>query len=95
MEITDLNRIYLEKGALRLKKLGRGIIWLDMGLPSSLLKVANYVSIVQSEQSLGIGFPEEVAWRMQYINNTEFEEIISSMKACEYQAYLKKVLTWK
>lgn len=95
LEITDLNRIYLDKGALRLKKLGRGIIWSDMGLPSSLLKVANYVSIVQSQQSLGIGFPEEVAWRMAYINNAQFKSIISSMKPCEYQAYLKKMLTWK
>lgn len=95
LEITDLNKIYLEKNRLKVNVLGRGMAWFDMGIPSALLQVANYVNIVQSKQSLGIGFPEEVAWRMNYIDDKKMKNITKEMKKSEYKDYLEKILSWK
>jgi glucose-1-phosphate thymidylyltransferase len=68
LEITDLNRIYLEGGALNVERLGRGCAWLDAGTPDSLLQAATFVQTIQSRQGMLVGCPEEVAFRMGWID---------------------------
>ena len=68
LEITDLNRMYLEEGSLHVEKLGRGCAWLDAGTPDSLLQAATFVQTIQSRQGMLVGCPEEVAFRMGWID---------------------------
>jgi glucose-1-phosphate thymidylyltransferase len=68
LEITDLNQVYLEMGALRVEKLSRGCAWLDAGTPDSLLQAATFVQTIQSRTGMLVGCPEEVAFRMGYID---------------------------
>jgi len=68
LEITDLNRIYLEEGSLSVERLGRGCAWLDAGTPDSLLQAATFVQTIQSRQGMLVGCPEEVAFRMGWID---------------------------
>jgi glucose-1-phosphate thymidylyltransferase len=68
LEITDLNRMYLELGELHVQKLGRGCAWLDAGTPDSLLQAATFVQTIQSRQGMLVGCPEEVAYRMGWID---------------------------
>ena len=70
LEITDLNKIYLEEGSLHVEKLGRGCAWLDAGTPDSLLQAATFVQTIQSRQGMLVGCPEEVAYRMGWIDRT-------------------------
>jgi len=69
LEITDLNRMYLEDGSLQVERLGRGCAWLDAGTPDSLLQAAAFVQTIQSRQGLLVGCPEEVAFRMGFIDS--------------------------
>jgi glucose-1-phosphate thymidylyltransferase len=71
LEITDLNRLYLEAGDLHVARLGRGCAWLDAGLPDSLLQAATFVQTIQSRQGMLVGCPEEVAYRMGFISNDQ------------------------
>jgi glucose-1-phosphate thymidylyltransferase len=68
LEITDLNRMYLEEGSLHVERLGRGCAWLDAGTPDSLLQAASFVQTIQSRQGMLVGCPEEVAYRMGFID---------------------------
>jgi len=68
LEITELNQIYLEQGTLQVERLGRGCAWLDAGMPDSLLQAATFVQTIQSRQGMLVGCPEEVAYRMGYID---------------------------
>lgn len=68
LEITDLNRIYMEEGTLHVERLGRGCAWLDAGTPDSLLQAATFVQTIQSRQGMLVGCPEEVAFRMGWID---------------------------
>ena len=68
LEITDLNRMYLEEGSLHVERLGRGCAWLDAGTPDSLLQAATFVQTIQSRQGMLVGCPEEVAFRMGWID---------------------------
>ncbi|MBX5453836.1 MAG: glucose-1-phosphate thymidylyltransferase RfbA [Acidobacteriia bacterium] len=68
LEITDLNRLYLEDGSLHVERLGRGCAWLDAGTPDSLLQAANFVQTIQARQGMLVGCPEEVAFRMGFID---------------------------
>ncbi len=68
LEITDLNRVYLGEGTLQVERLGRGCAWLDAGMPDSLLQAATFVQTIQSRQGLLVGCPEEVAYRMGFID---------------------------
>jgi glucose-1-phosphate thymidylyltransferase len=74
LEITDLNRMYLEEGTLQVEKLGRGYAWLDAGTPDSLLQAATFVQTIQSRQGMLVGCPEEVAFRMGWIDATRLRE---------------------
>ena len=71
LEITDLNQMYLEEGTLRVERLGRGCAWLDAGMPDSLLQAATFVQTIQSRQGMLVGCPEEVAFRMGFIDAAE------------------------
>ncbi len=67
LEITDLNRCYLEQGTLRLERFGRGMAWLDTGTPEALLQAANFIQTIQQRQGLQIACPEEIAFRRGWI----------------------------
>ena len=88
LEITDLNRLYLEANALRVETLGRGYAWLDTGTHDSLLQAANYIATIQERQGLMVACPEEIAYRMGYISKSDLEEMGSVMKKNEYGKYL-------
>ncbi len=88
LEITDLNRIYLEGGQLRVQPLGRGVAWLDAGTHETLLQAANFVQAVEERQGLMIGCPEEVAYRMGFITNAQLRELAGRLLHNSYGSYL-------
>jgi glucose-1-phosphate thymidylyltransferase len=88
LEITDLNRIYLEKNALRVEKLGRGIAWLDTGTHESFVQATNFIQIIEQRQGLKIACLEEIAFRMGYISKKKLEEVARSMRNSTYGEYL-------
>ena len=92
LEITDVNRTYLERGQLSVEMMGRGYAWLDTGTPSSLLRAAQFVETVEDRQGLQIGSPEEVAWRKGYIDDKGLEKLIVPIKDSEYGRYLQLLL---
>lgn len=87
-EITDVNRAYLNMGRLRVCKLDRGTAWLDTGTFASLMQAAQYVQVIEERQGLKIGAIEEVAWRMGYINDREFEQLAAPLINSGYGNYL-------
>jgi glucose-1-phosphate thymidylyltransferase len=93
LEITDLNRRYLEAGALRLEKLGRGYAWLDTGNPDALLQAANFIQTIQQRQGLQVSCPEEVAFRQGWIGPTEVAQIAAQLSKTAYGQYLSSLLT--
>jgi glucose-1-phosphate thymidylyltransferase len=74
LEITDLNRMYMEEGSLHVERLGRGCAWLDAGMPDSLLQAATFVQTIQNRQGMLVGCPEEVAFRMGWIDAAQLRE---------------------
>jgi glucose-1-phosphate thymidylyltransferase len=88
LEITDVNRHYLERGQLSVEVLGRGMAWLDAGTPESLLDAAAFVHSVQARQGLMIGSPEEAAFRRGFIDATQLESLGREMAASPYGQYL-------
>ena len=91
-EITDLNRRYLEAGALNVEIMGRGFAWLDTGTHGSLIDAANYVRITEERQGLKICCPEEIAWRMGYIDDAGLKRIAEPLRKSGYGEYLLKLL---
>jgi len=91
LEITDLNRAYLERGKLRAQLLGRGIAWLDTGTHESLLEAANFIEAIQRRQGLIVGCPEEVAYHQGFIDHDELMSLIGGLPDCAYRAYLEQV----
>ncbi len=92
LEITDLNRLYLDDGDLHVELMGRGYAWLDTGTHGSLLDAANYVRIVEERQGLKISCPEEIAWRMGYIDDAQLERLAEPLRKSGYGDYLSKQL---
>jgi glucose-1-phosphate thymidylyltransferase len=91
LEITDLNRLYLERGLLRVTRLGRGVAWLDAGTHETLLQAANFVQTVEERQGLMIGCPEEVAYRVGFIDREQLIELARSLKHNSYGDYLLRL----
>jgi glucose-1-phosphate thymidylyltransferase len=88
LEITDLNRRYLDVGKLHLEKLGRGFAWLDTGTPAALLQAANFVQTIQERQGLRAACPEEIAFRMGWIDAEQLERLAKPLEKTEYGQYL-------
>lgn len=95
LEITDLNRIYLEQGDLSVEIMGRGYAWLDTGTHGSLLDAAVYVRVTEERQGLKICCPEEIAWRNGFISDEQLERIAMPLQKSGYGDYLLQLLTSK
>ncbi|MEM7688719.1 MAG: glucose-1-phosphate thymidylyltransferase RfbA [Pseudomonadota bacterium] len=92
LEITDLNRLYLDESALSVEIMGRGFAWLDTGTHASLLDAATYVRITEERQGLKIACPEEIAWRQGFITDTDLARIADPLRKSGYGEYLLKLL---
>ena len=92
LEITDLNRTYLEQGSLRLNKFGRGTAWLDTGTHESLMLASNFIETIERRQGLKICCPEEVAYEREWINWEELRALAVAMKSNDYGRYLLDLL---
>ncbi|GEA09543.1 glucose-1-phosphate thymidylyltransferase [Alteromonas sp. KUL42] len=93
LEITDLNNLYLKEGSLKVELMGRGSAWLDTGTLDSLLDAANFVAAIEKRQGLKVCCPEEVAYRMGYIDAAQLEKLAAPLKKSGYGTYLLKVIS--
>jgi glucose-1-phosphate thymidylyltransferase len=91
LEITDLNKVYLADGSLRAEQLGRGCAWLDAGTPASLLQAALFVQTVQERQGLQVGCPEEIAFRMGFIDAAALRAQADRLGKTAYGTYLREI----
>ncbi len=92
LEITDLNKRYLERGTLRAERLGRGIAWLDTGTHESLLEAANFIALLEKRQGLKIACLEEIALRRGYVARPAMQAFVAGMPRSPYRAYLEAIL---
>jgi len=92
LEITDLNRVYLERGELRLRKLGRGVAWLDTGTPEDMLSASNFIHTVVSRQGLQIACPEEIAYRNHWIDDKTLLAQADALGKTRYGSYLRELV---
>jgi glucose-1-phosphate thymidylyltransferase len=91
LEITDVNRKYLERGELMVEKIGRGVAWLDTGTPEALLKASNFFGIIEDRQGLKVACIEEIAYQKGFINNEQFASLLGGIPKSLYKDYLKKI----
>jgi glucose-1-phosphate thymidylyltransferase len=91
IEITDLNRVYLEKGQLRVKLFGRGVAWLDAGTHDSLMQASMFIEAIQQRQGLMISCPEEIAYRKGYITREQLSELGKSLAGNSYGEYILEI----
>jgi len=92
LEITDVNRRYLERSELHVEKLGRGIAWLDTGTHESLMQASSYIQAIEERQGLMVACLEEIAYRMGYITGADLERLARAMESSAYGRYLLRVL---
>lgn len=92
LEITDVNRIYLERGGLQVEVFGRGTAWLDTGTHESLVEASTFVHVLEARQGLKVACPEEIAWRMGYIDADGVRKIAEPMRNSTYGAYLLELV---
>ena len=92
LEITDVNRTYLERGQLHVEKLPRGIAWLDTGTHESLLQASNYIQAIEERQGLMVACVEEIAYRMHYISAGDLARLARGMESSAYSQYLLRLL---
>lgn len=92
LEITDLNKVYLQAGELRVDIMGRGVAWLDAGTHESLLQAANFVQAVEDRQGMMISCPEEIAFRMGYIGEKELKALAQKFSSNQYGNYLRNLI---
>ncbi len=92
LEITDLNRCYLEDNSLRVELLGRGFAWLDTGTHASLLQAGQFVQTIEERQGMKVGCPEEIAYHMNYIDSEKLIELALPLKKSGYGEYLMSLL---
>lgn len=88
IEITDLNKIYMQSGELRVEALGRGVAWLDAGMHESLLQASNFVQAVEDRQGMMISCPEEIAYRMGFIDQNQLKQLAATFNGNRYGQYL-------
>jgi glucose-1-phosphate thymidylyltransferase len=93
LEITDVNKVYLESGELRVEKVGRGVAWLDTGTPEALLAASNFFGVIEDRQGLKVACIEEIALLRGFINKEQYVKLISEIPKSLYREYLEKVLT--
>jgi glucose-1-phosphate thymidylyltransferase len=92
LEITDVNNVYLRGGALDVQIMARGMAWLDTGTHDSLLEAAHFIQTLEKRQGLKVGCPEEIAWRMRWIDDAELEALAAPLAKSGYGLYLREVL---
>jgi glucose-1-phosphate thymidylyltransferase len=92
LEITDLNRLYLEEGQLDVELMGRGVAWLDTGTHETLLEAAVFIDVIQKRQGFKISCPEEIAWRLGYIDDAQILAIAAGLNQNEYGRYLENLV---
>ncbi len=92
LEITDINRAYLDRGLLRVQRLPRGVAWLDTGTHEALMQASNFIQAIEERQGLMVACPEEIAYRLGYIGPTELGSLIRAMGSSGYGQYLAQVL---
>ena len=95
IEITDLNRLYLEQGRLRVEALGRGYAWLDAGTHESLLQASTFIQAVEDRQGMMISCPEEIAFRKGYIDINQLHKLAENMNSNSYGQYLERLASGK
>jgi glucose-1-phosphate thymidylyltransferase len=93
LEISDVNRAYLERGELEVKPMGRGMAWLDTGTHETLLEAAHFIETIERRQDLKIACPEEIAYRMGFIDAAQLEALAKPLEKSGYGEYLRRVLT--
>lgn len=92
LEITDLNRLYLEQGKLSVKTMGRGYAWLDTGTHESMLEASQFIHTIENRQGLKVACPEEIAWRSGWIDDAQLEKMANILAKSGYGVYLKGLL---
>jgi len=92
LEITDVNKVYLERGSLKVELFDRGTAWLDTGTIQSLLDAANFIRVLEERQGLRIACPEEIAYRQHFIDSTQLEALAAPLKNSSYGHYLLQLL---
>ena len=92
LEITDLNRIYMDEGLLNVEVMGAGYAWLDTGTHASLLDAAMFIRIIEERQGLKICCPEEVAWRRGYISDADLLRLAEPLRPSGYGDYLLRIM---
>ncbi len=92
LEITDVNKAYLDQGRLDVQLLGRGTAWLDMGTPESLLQASHFVEVIETRQGTKIGCPEEIAWRLGWIDTEHLLRLADSLSGSSYGQYLRGIV---
>jgi glucose-1-phosphate thymidylyltransferase len=92
LEITDVNRAYMQRGDLHVETLGRGSAWLDTGTHDALLEAATFVEVLEARQGLKVCCPEEIAWRLNYISTDELRRLAEPMRSNSYGRYLLELI---
>ncbi|CAG4884352.1 glucose-1-phosphate thymidylyltransferase [Georgfuchsia toluolica] len=92
LEITDLNRLYLERGLLSVQTMGRGYAWLDTGTHESMLEASHFIETIERRQGLKVSCPEEIAWRQKWIDDTQLENLAQPLAKNGYGQYLHGLL---
>jgi glucose-1-phosphate thymidylyltransferase len=92
LEITDVNRAYLERGSLTVRRLPRGMAWLDTGTHDSLLEAAHFIQAIEKRQGLKVGCPEEIAWRLEWIDDSQLAKLAEPLAKSGYGRYLLSLL---
>ena len=93
LEITEVNRAYLERGELEVMPMGRGMAWLDTGTHEALMEASHFIETIERRQGLKIACPEEIAYRMKFIDAAQLEALARPLEASGYGEYLRRVLT--
>jgi glucose-1-phosphate thymidylyltransferase len=95
LEITDLNRLYLEQGTLDVQTMGRGYAWLDTGTHESMLEASQFIYTIENRQGLKVAAPEEIAWRAGWISDAQLEKLAAPLAKSGYGKYLQRLLKEK